>query len=42
LQPFCLLAGRGYTGGLLQDAGIAGQLPGFSLESLAAVSEGGG
>jgi len=39
LQPLCLPASRRCTGGFLQGASVAGELPGFFLEDLVAVEE---
>jgi len=42
LQSLCFLAGcRCTSGGLLQGAGVPGQLPGGSLQGLAAIAGGG-
>ncbi|MBN1236663.1 MAG: hypothetical protein JW999_11565 [Methanotrichaceae archaeon] len=40
LQPLCLPASRGCTGGLLQGSGVPGQFPGGPLQGLAAVAGG--
>ncbi len=40
LQPLRFQASRGCMGGLLQRSGIAGKLPGFFPEGLAAVAGG--